>query len=363
MEIPNKIKILYVDDEMNNLIGFKAALRFDYHILIAQNTKEAYAFLKKHDDIKVIFCDQKMPDITGVMFFEEMRAIYPYPIRILLTAYADIEAVIDAINRGHVFRYVKKPWIDADIINAIEEGVKFYKVSSMLSIKNNELSKAYSELDKFAYSVSHDIRGPLVGLIGGINLALDTENVQEIKEILTLMQSSVNKLDTFILNMHDYYCIERGELKNVNIDFNKIADNLKDTYNIYALSANINFKVNVIQTQDFWNDEVSVNLVITNLVSNAFKYQKTDFENKLIELDIKVEKGEAIIKVSDNGCGIEEKYLSQIYNLFFRAHYKNAGSGFGLFNVKSAILKLNGDINVESVIDKGTTFTVIIPNK
>jgi two-component system, sensor histidine kinase and response regulator len=363
METSTKIKILYVDDEMNNLIGFKAALRFDYHILIAQNTKEAYSYLEKHDDIKVVFCDQKMPDVTGVMFFEEMRAIYPYPIRILLTAYADIEAVIDAINRGHVFRYVKKPWIDADIISAIEEGVKFYKVTSMLSIKNDELSKAYSELDKFAYSVSHDIRGPLVGLIGGIDLALDTENVEEIKEILTLMQSSVNKLDTFILNMHDYYCMERGELKIVNIDFNKIANNIKDIYNIYALSSNISFKISVTQTQDFWNDEVSISMIITNLISNAFKYQKTDFENKLVELDIKVEKRMAIIKVIDNGCGIDEKYISQIYNLFFRAHYKNAGSGFGLFNVKSALLKLNGKIDVESTVDEGTQFTVTIPNK
>ena len=359
----SKIKILYVDDEMNNLIGFKATLRFDYQIFIAQNATEAYTYLEKHDDIKVIFCDQKMPEITGVMFFEEMRVKYPYPIRVLLTGYADIESVIDAINKGHVFRYVKKPWIDADIISAIEEGAKFYEASSMLYKKNEELSKAYSELDKFAYSVSHDIRGPLVGLTGGINLALESKDPNEVKEILRLMQASVAKLDAFILNMHDYYSLERGELKIVNIDFNKIASNLKDVYDIYALSSNVSFKVNVVQNQDFWSDEVSINLIITNLISNAFKYQKTDFENKLVELDIVVDKGAVTIKVIDNGAGIDQKYQSQIFDLFFRAHFKNAGSGFGLFNVKSALLKLNGVINVDSVLEQGTKFTVTIPNK
>ncbi len=358
-----KIKVLYVDDEMNNLIGFKASLRIDYQIFIAHHVDEAYQHLQENPDIKVIFCDQRMPGKNGVEFFEEMRVLHPLPIRILLTAYADIEAVIDAINRGHVFRYVKKPWIEADIVSAIKEGVKFYEASSMLSLKNEELYKAYSELDKFAYSVSHDLRGPLVGLSGGINLALDTDNMEEIKEILRLMGKSLSKLDAFILNMHDYYSLERGELKIVDIDFNKIVDEVRDIYKIYTKTKGVEFTIAVQQNGPFWSDEVSLQLILNNLVSNAFKYQRNDNLHKSVALSIIVSKGLATIEVRDNGCGIEEKYKNQIFDLFFRAHFEKAGSGFGLFNVKSSLLKLNGKIEMNSEVNKGTTFTVTIPNK
>lgn len=358
-----KIKILYVDDELNNLIGFKASLRLDYQIFTAQNTIEAHKFLEKHPDIRVIFCDQRMPEVTGVEFFEEIRSKNPLPIRILLTAFTDIESVINAINRGHVFRYVKKPWMDEDIISAIEEANKFYLTTSMLSIKSEELHKAYIELDKFAYSVSHDIRGPLVGIAGGINLALNSNNLDEIKEILTLMEKSVIKLDVFIMNMHDYYSLERGELKIVDTDFKEIVNKLKDVYGIYSLSENIAFDTHVEQNESFWSDEVYINLILTNLLSNAFKYQKKDGNNKSVSLNIKVNKGFANIVIKDTGTGIDNKYKNEIFDLFFRAHVQEAGSGFGLFNVKSALEKLNGKIEVDSILNEGTTFTVTIPHK
>lgn len=358
-----KIKILYLDDELNNLVGFKASLRLDYIIYTAQNATEALAYLDKNPDIRVIFCDQRMPDKTGVEFFEEIRSVHPYPIRILLTAYADIESVIDAINRGHVFRYVKKPWIDADIITAIEEANKFYMANSMLSIKNEELRKAYVELDKFAYSVSHDIRGPLVGISGGIDLALQSGDINEIREILVMMEKSVSKLDTFILNMHDYYSLERGELKITAIDFNEVAKETEEIFRIYAKAAQIDFKIEVKQNESFWNDVTSINLIINNLLTNAFKYQRKDVEHKTVTLSIEVFRGYTTIIVSDNGSGIDKKHIDEIYNLFFRAHVQESGSGLGLFNVKSVVLKLNGTIDVNSTLGEGTTFTVVIPHK
>ncbi len=358
-----KIKILYLDDELNNLIGFKASLRLDYIIYTAQNSTEALAYLDKNPDIRVIFCDQRMPEKTGVEFFEEIRSIHPHPIRILLTAYTDIESVIDAINRGNIFRYVKKPWLEEDIISAIEESNKFYLANSMLSIKNEELRKAYTELDKFAYSVSHDIRGPLVGISGGIDLALHSHDIGEIKEILGMMEKSVSKLDTFILSMHDYYSLERGELKITAINFHEVVKETEAIFAIYAKSSKIDFTINVNQNEAFWNDVVSINLIINNLLTNAFKYQRKDVSNKKVTLDVNVFRGSATILVGDNGAGIDKKYIDEIFNLFFRASVQESGSGLGLFNVKSALLKLNGTIDVNSVLDEGTTFTVVIPHK
>jgi two-component system sensor histidine kinase/response regulator len=358
-----KIKILYIDDEMDNLTGFKATLRLDYQVFTTVNISGAMAHLDKHPDIRVIFCDQRMPFKTGVEFFEEIRDTHPLPIRILITAYTDIESVIDAINRGNIFSFVKKPWMEADLVSAIEDANKFYQANSILSIKNEELQRAYSELDKFAYSVSHDIRGPLSGILGAINVAREMYDVAEMKEMLFLMEKSLKKLDTYILSMHDYYSLQRGELHLADIDFSKMLDEFKDIYKSLANTANINFKVNVNQREPFRSDIIPLKLVLNNLLSNAFKYQNKNNDAKVVELNVDVHKGTATIQVTDTGIGILGNHLGEIFNLFYRASSQESGSGFGLYNVKSALLKLNGQIEVNSVLNKGTTFKVTIPTK
>ena len=361
--MPEKIKILYIDDEPNNLVGFKASFRLDYTVFVAGTADEAHAILDKNPDTRIIFCDQRMPVKTGVEFFEEVREKHPHPIRILLTGYADIEAVIDAINRGHIFRYVKKPWVDADIISSIEEANKLYTATSMLESKNNELQIAYNELDKFAYSVSHDIRGPLSGILGAIRVVKHLDSIEDMKEMLYLMENSVKKLDTFILSVHDYYNLQRGELKIVEIDINSVVKDLTDIYSIYGSANDIKFTTTVNQQEAFRCDETSLKLILNNLLSNAFKYQKREGGEKTVELIAEVEKNIAYFTVIDNGIGIPQNHLGEIFNLFYRATTTEAGSGFGLYNVKDALLKLNGEIKVESVLGEGATFTVSIPSK
>jgi two-component system sensor histidine kinase/response regulator len=358
-----KIKILYVDDEIDNLTGFKATLRLDYQVYTAVDIPTAVDYLVKHPDIRIIFCDQKMPHKTGVEFFEETRSTFPLPIRILITGHSDVESVIDAINRGNIFRFVKKPWVEADLVSAIEEANKFYQTNSVLTVKNNELQKAYSELDKFAYSVSHDIRGPLSGILGAINVAHEMYDIAEMKEMLFLMEKSLKKLDTYILSMHDYYSLQRGELSIADIDFNKVGDGFKDIYRILASTSNVDFTINIDQREPFRNDIVPIKLILNNLLSNAFKYQNKTATNKSVALSIEVYKGMATIQVKDTGIGILGNHIGEIFNLFYRASSQEAGSGFGLYNVKSALLKLNGQIEVNSVLHQGTTFKVTIPTK
>jgi signal transduction histidine kinase len=363
--MPDKIKILYVDDEPENLVGFKASLRFDYQIFTAANIAEALNYLQRHEDIRIIFCDQRMPGKTGVEFFEDIRTKYPLPVRILITGYTDIESVINAINFGNVFRYLKKPWTDADLISAIDEANQFYITSSLLTIRNEELQKAYHELDKFAYSVTHDIRGPLLGITGAINLARDMHDLTEMKEMLYLMQKSLSKLDTYILSMHDYYSLKRGELQIAEIDLHALINEQEDVYHIFAGASDIHFETHIEQREPFRCDEVTLKLIINNLLSNAFKYQKRngDKTNKFVRLELKAENGLLEMIVTDNGIGINKEHIGEIYNLFFRAGSQEAGAGFGLYNVKNAVNKLNGHIDVDSVPDVGTTFRVMIPNK
>lgn len=363
MSTTDKIKILYLDDEVNNLIGFKATFRIDYTVLVANNSEEALQQLEKHPDIRIIFCDQRMPNQTGVEFFEEIIRSYPLPIRILLTGYTDIESVIDSINRGNIFRYVRKPWTNEDILSCIDQANKYYMVNSMLAIKNLELQKAYNELEKFAYSVTHDIRGPLLSILGATDVAQYIDDIDEIKEMLRLMEKSVKKLDVFILNIHDYYSLKQGELQIKEINFEDVVKDQAENFKMTTKLKNINFITKVEQNGPFRTDAMSLKIILNNLLSNSFKYQQKDNPDKKVELSIQVKKGIASLQVKDNGIGIQEKYIGDVFKMFFRATAEEVGSGIGLYNVNDAVHKIGGEISVNSVFNEGTTFSITIPTK
>lgn len=132
-----KIRILYVDDEENNLQAFKATFRRDYKIFLAINAHEAREVLKENE-IDIIVTDQRMPEETGVEFLESIIPIYPSPIRILLTGYTDIQAVIDAINKGQVYHYLTKPWEEDYLRTVIKNAFEVYS----LRRENERLTKA-----------------------------------------------------------------------------------------------------------------------------------------------------------------------------------------------------------------------------
>ncbi|SFW88491.1 response regulator [Chitinophaga sancti] len=129
------IHILYIDDEIHNLNAFKASFRRLYTIFTASSAEEAVKVLEK-EEIHIIISDQRMPKMTGIEFFESILDRYPEPIRILLTGYADINAVIDAINKGQVYKYFSKPWNDEDLRHNIEKAFEVYALRK----ENKELT-------------------------------------------------------------------------------------------------------------------------------------------------------------------------------------------------------------------------------
>jgi response regulator RpfG family c-di-GMP phosphodiesterase len=141
----DKIRILYVDDEENNLQAFKATFRRNYEIYLALSAKEAREIVQNHD-VQIIITDQRMPDETGVDFLASIIASNPDPIRILLTGYTDIQAVIDAINKGQVYHYLTKPWEEEYMKNVISNAFEVYslrrenkQLTEDLMLKNKEL--------------------------------------------------------------------------------------------------------------------------------------------------------------------------------------------------------------------------------
>lgn len=357
------IKVLYVDDEVQNLNSFKAAFRMDYAVLTTSNIPEVWTLLEENPDISVVLCDQRMPDKTGVEVFEEMRQRFPRPVRMLITGFTDIESVIEAINRGNIYRYIRKPWQELEVKTAIEQGYQYYNTQNILAAKNEELQKAYNELDKFAYSVSHDLRGPILSVIGVIDLVRTMETIEEVREMLDLVEKAMVKLDNFIENTHDYYKLRRGELEITEISFEELLGDLKAIFEISGRAEGVRFETSLEQEGSFRSDKITLLMVLNNLLSNSFKYHKKDENDKFVRLDIKVKNNRAEFMVSDNGIGISNDYIQHIFDMFYRATTVGIGSGFGLYNVKDALQKLNGEIYVTSELDKGTTFKVTIQGK
>src|SRR5690606_14735421 len=240
----------------------------------ASSTTEAEEILATNPDIRVIFCDQRMPGELGVDFLHRIKKEFPRPIRILLTAYADMETVIEAVNKGHIFRFVRKPWQEEDIISSIQEANKFYIASSLLDIRNEELQKAYDELDKFAYSVSHDLRDPLSGVQSAIKLALQFDKIEDVRELLMLMGDSLTRLDAYIDSLRDYYLLRRGELTLSEIDFHQLFESIGQFYKMSTQNNDVAFEIHVEQTDVFKGDKAVLELILHNLLSNAFKYQQ-----------------------------------------------------------------------------------------
>ncbi|MFI5140680.1 MAG: response regulator [Sphingobacteriales bacterium] len=141
----NKITVLYVDDEENNLFSFKATFRIKYQVLTAISGDEALKILGSNQ-VHVIITDQRMPEMTGVEFLEKVLEKFPDPMRILLTGYADMEAVVDAVNKGKIFHYLTKPWKEEELDLAINrayekflEKVRLKEMNAKLEVSNDQL--------------------------------------------------------------------------------------------------------------------------------------------------------------------------------------------------------------------------------
>ena len=142
----NKINILYVDDEVGNLTAFKASFRRDYNIHIAESPIEGKEILQ-NNDIEIILTDQRMPEMNGVDFLESIIEEFPDPIRILVTGYSDIDVVIEAVNKGNIYKYISKPWDNDNLKTNINQAFEVYSLRKENKKLTEELIKVNGQLE------------------------------------------------------------------------------------------------------------------------------------------------------------------------------------------------------------------------
>jgi signal transduction histidine kinase len=236
-----------------------------------------------------------------------------------------------------------------------------HKAGELLA-SNEELRKANTELDRFVYSVSHDLRAPIASVLGLIDIAKKEPDEAQRLRYLSLMQESLLRLDNFIHDIIDYSRNNRLESTPEAIDMEilteEVAGSLRYIPEAYTIELIRDFSLEV----PFYTDRQRLKVILTNLVSNAVRYHNPRRSSPFIRLSVTANARQAQLRVEDNGIGIEEQYLPRIFDMFFRAHSESKGSGLGLYIVRETVKKLEGDISVSSVFGEGTIFRITLPN-
>ncbi|MBE0392438.1 Blue-light-activated protein [Flavobacterium sp. PL0002] len=231
-----------------------------------------------------------------------------------------------------------------------------------LEMQNKELLKINNELDRFVYSVSHDLRSPLTSIQGLVSIIEDETNEPETLEHALMIKSSINRLDEFIRKILSYSQNKRTALEIETIPVKKTILDIVDLLQNMAQAKEIHFEIEMREHSTFHTDLQRFNTIIENVISNAIKYHKPIDSQRFIKVIGTVTDKILELKISDNGIGIETKYQEKIFDMFFRISSKSQGSGIGLYIVKDTIEKLQGSIRFHSQINVGTTFYITLKN-
>ena len=225
---------------------------------------------------------------------------------------------------------------------------------------NKELHKTNEELDRFVYSVSHDLRAPITSVMGLVDLC--TSDRENIDMYLVLQRKSMNKLDNFIKDILHYARNSRLEVVPVPLDLSRIIKECFESQCHAQSAENIDLQVNIVGDVVIYNDDFRFNIILGNIISNAIRYCNPKANPSYIHFRVDLQVDSVKITITDNGLGIPAQHLPHIFKMFYRANAKISGSGLGLYIVKEALTKMQGQIAVESEEGKGTMFTINIPN-
>jgi signal transduction histidine kinase len=234
------------------------------------------------------------------------------------------------------------------------------KAEDKLKVTNRQLRKANVELDNFVYKVSHDLRAPIASVLGLVNLAKKENKFDTLKQYFDMVGRSAVQQDSFIKDILDLSRNSRLLVDRKKINWQELINDTFEHLKFSVKDKAIDRKVNIIGRGSFYSDHRRIKVIFNNLISNAIRY--SNGKDPVVEIDVKINKTNANITISDNGVGIEKKHQKKVFEMFYRATDANAGSGLGLYIVKESIDKLNGNIDMMSDPGIGTKFLISLPN-
>lgn len=345
-----KHSILCVDDEIDNVDALERLFRKKYKVLKATSGEEALRHLATNQ-VSVIISDQRMPHMTGVELLAESIKNHPDAIRILLTGYTDIDSVIAAINNGHVYRYVTKPWDPIDLSNTIDKAIERFELGKELVEKNRALQAALDELqtldqakNQFMVLVNHELKTPLTSMLSFTDLLSETKLDLDQKLFVTRIKTAALRLQEMINDSLEFISAETSQMR---LDVRPAPTSklfgeasIPDIIQSAAANRQVRFEF-AIENQSVNCDEKLIRNVFRRLLHNAAKF--ADHGSEVRVTGRSKPDGQYELSVSNSGLPIDEKRISQLlkpFTLNENTMNHTAGTGLGL-SICSAMLKLH----------------------
>jgi signal transduction histidine kinase len=363
------LKILSLEDLEEDFFLIRHALKKSGMDFIAKrvDNKDEFTNALETFGAHVILCDHSLPQFNSteaLRIFHQRKLQIPF---ILVTGAVSEEFAVSSLKHG-ADDYVLKSNL-ARLPNVIDNALKQkeaerakVEAAQALAKQNEALIKINKELDSFVYSISHNLRAPLMSVLGLLDLARNESNATVIQQYHDMMKSSVCKLDDTLKEILEYARNARQGLVVSEIDFQQMINDNFERMQFMPGYDRIQKQIFMEGDSPFYSDQYRLSLILNNLISNAIKYSDPAKETSLIHITIKLLPDKVSLTFKDNGIGIEQDYIQKVFNMFFRATEKNEGAGLGLYIVKEAVEKLEGTIDLDSKIGKGTVFHIHLPN-
>jgi signal transduction histidine kinase len=378
--------LLVVDDEPDVVESVQDLLRRRYRVLGATRARDGIVILRQ-EDVHVVMSDQRMPEMTGVEFLHQVREQYPDCTRLLFTGYADIRAVVDAINQGNVYRYITKPWDPEELQTIINQAAEHHdlicgrkRLLAELQVKNEELERANAQLREadalkaaFIKVASHELRTPLTILLGLTDLALDSKELQEpVRDWIVRGRRAGLRLQHLVDQVIKMLQVGRYDrpLERRSTDLAALLREAAEEVRPFLELRRQELALDL--APDLGSLDLEPGKIrdgVGHLLLNAIKFTP---DGGKIRLSAAREPGNVVIRVTDSGVGIEPQSLARVFDPFFTSfdvsrhssgqfEYGRRGIGLGLSVVRAFVEMHGGKVEAASEVGRGSTFTIRLP--
>ena len=222
------------------------------------------------------------------------------------------------------------------------------------------IERKNAELDSFFYRISHDLKGPISSLLGLHNLVKLEIKEETALHYFGMYNSQIQRINNIVVDLINLTRMNHSAETKSKIDFRLMVNGCIAAYHYLENFRTIEFVVTIQDNLNYHAEWAIVNTILQNLIENSIKYARTDATPQ-VRISVTETDGMIRIQVEDNGQGIREEDQQKIFNMFFRGTDRVQGTGLGLYILKRAVERLNGEIELKSQVNTGSAFTIILP--